>query len=133
MPTLPPSAHAKRTPMSLYTDCVGRDIPAYLSEAWGVRTTLTRMASRLRTVREDIAEAQERGYKGMERVSQSTVALIKRCESELKDAMPHALCVYCQGADGGCNACVGGFHSRLQWDAAVPEKMKVGVPQTQTI
>ena len=124
IPTLPPSANAKRTPMSLYTDCVGREIPAYLSDVWSVRTQLTRMATRLRTVREDITDAQERGVRGMERVPQSTVALIKRCEAELRDAMPHALCVYCQGADGGCSACVGGFHSKLQWDAAVPDNMK---------
>lgn len=124
IPTLPPSAHAKRTPISLYTDCVGREIPAYLSDVWEARTALTRMASRIKLVREDITDAQEHGHKGLQRVPATTVALLKRCESELRDAMPYALCVFCQGADGGCNACIGGFHSKLQWDAAVPEAMK---------
>ena len=127
MPTLPSAAHAKRQPTTLHTDCVGRDVPAYLNDAWESRTALTRLALRLRTVREDIDDGQRLGDKRYTRVTSTTVALIKRCEGELREAMPYALCVFCQGADGGCNACVGGFHSKLQWDAAVPEKMKAAV------
>lgn len=117
--TLPPP------PMTvpLYKDCVGRAIPAYLNAIWEARDELAEMAQRLKDVRLQAEQGHAQGDKCLMRLTATTLALVQNAEGEFRDAMPYALCPYCQGADGGCDVCHDGFVSKTVY-GAVPAKMK---------
>lgn len=111
-------------------DNEGRIIPRLILTAWHGSEwasehlqTLKRMLCQLREIRE-IAEPQG----GIRKYSQCSFgaleAAIANARAELIGAIPHAVCLSCQGqTPDSCNRCKGwGFITIAQWHQAKPEE-----------
>lgn len=111
------------TPTTLYTDCVGRQIPAWLNPIWEAREAIESHIATLKGIRFSIETRHKEQDKAYLRITAVTLAKIQHVEGELKDAMPYAVCPVCQGVEGGCKCCTDGFQSEDQWKVT-PDRMK---------
>lgn len=111
------------TPTTLYTDCVGRQIPAWLNPIWEAREAIESHIATLKGIRFSIETRHKEQDKAYLRITAVTLAKIQHVEGELKDAMPYAVCPVCQGVEGGCKCCTDGFQSEDQWKMT-PDRMK---------
>jgi len=118
--------------VALPKDFTGREIPAWLLPIWQTRDDVCGIIAKVNEMRLSI-EASHAAFKDdpkdasinhcFLRIGCGTLALLQKFEREARASLPHNVCPVCQGADGGCNACMDGFQTEEQY-ALVPDNMK---------
>lgn len=125
---VPPQAKAGALPK----DFTGREIPAWLLPIWQQRESVCELIAKVNELRMAV-EASHAAFNDdpkdasinrcFLRIGCGTLALLQKFEREARATLPHNVCPVCQGADGGCNACMDGFQTEEQY-ALVPDAMK---------
>jgi uncharacterized ParB-like nuclease family protein len=86
------------------TDMLGNPVPPNVAELWMRRTELTELVKLLQKGRLAVAKAQDAGDPLWGNFNFSSVMMhIDNALANVKGAVPHCVCVYCQGI--GCKAC----------------------------
>lgn len=118
--------------VTLPKDFTGREIPAWLLPIWEKRDSVCDIIAKVNELRTSIEEShvvfkddpQDASInRCFLRIGCGTLALLQKFEREARASLPHNVCPVCQGADGGCNACMDGFQTEEQY-ALVPDNMK---------
>jgi uncharacterized ParB-like nuclease family protein len=104
------------------TDMLGNPVPANVAELWMRRTELTELVKLLQKGRLAVAKAQDAGDPLWGNFNFSSVMMhLDNALANVKGAVPHCLCVYCQGI--GCNACRTGIMPLAQYER-LPRELK---------
>lgn len=115
---LPVSGEAKMAPESKPRDCLGFPIPSAILPLWDrqgeIRELMTEV-SRTRKKLREIEESKDPLFKG---VNFSAIqSSMQSAWWNIKQGLPHAVCVACKGKQGGCKDCGGtGFINEHGWD-----------------
>jgi uncharacterized ParB-like nuclease family protein len=113
-PSIPRPAHL--------TDMLGNPVPPNVAELWMRRTELTELVKLLQKGRLAVAKAQDAGDPLWGNFNFSSVMMhIDNALANVKGAVPHCVCVYCQGI--GCKACRTGILPLAQYER-LPRELK---------
>jgi len=104
------------------TDMLGNPVPPNIAELWMRRTELTELVKLLQKGRLAVAKAQDAGDPLWGNFNFSSVMMhIDNALANVKGAVPHCVCVYCQGI--GCKACRTGILPLAQYER-LPRELK---------
>ena len=104
------------------TDMLGNPVPPNVAELWMRRTELTELVKLLQKGRLAVAKAQDAGDPLWGNFNFSSVMMhIDNALANVKGAVPHCVCVYCQGI--GCKACRTGILPLAQYER-LPRELK---------
>jgi len=104
------------------TDMLGNHVPQNIAELWMRRTELTEVVKLIQKGRLAVAKAQDAGDPLWGNFNFSSVMMhIDNALAHLKGAVPHCVCVYCQGI--GCKACRTGLMPVAQYER-LPRELK---------
>jgi len=104
------------------TDMLGNPVPPNVAELWMRRTELTELVKLLQKGRLAVAKAQDAGDPLWGNFNFSSVMMhLDNALANVKGAVPHCLCVYCQGI--GCNSCRTGIMPLAQYER-LPRELK---------
>ena len=104
------------------TDMLGNPVPPNIAELWMRRTELTELVKLLQKGRLAVAKAQDAGDPLWGNFNFSSVMMhLDNALANVKGAVPHCLCVYCQGI--GCKACRTGIMPLAQYER-LPRELK---------
>jgi len=104
------------------TDMLGNPVPPNIAELWMRRTELTELVKLLQKGRLAVAKAQDAGDPLWGNFNFSSVMMhIDNALVHVKGAVPHCVCVYCQGI--GCKACRTGILPLAQYER-LPRELK---------
>ena len=104
------------------TDMLGNPVPPNVAELWMRRTELTELVKLLQKGRLAVAKAQDAGDPLWGNFNFSSVMMhLDNALANVKGAVPHCLCVYCQGI--GCKACRTGIMPLAQYER-LPRELK---------
>lgn len=111
-------------------DSVGVEIPAALIGFWDRGAEIREILGYITAIRARVKKAEENNDPLFAEVGESGFSVIRAslndAWSNIKRAIPYAVCTLCQGIDtDGCAECKGrGFISELFWERCVPEEKK---------
>jgi uncharacterized ParB-like nuclease family protein len=104
------------------TDMLGNHVPQNIAELWMRRTELMEVVKLVQKGRLAVAKAQDAGDPLWGNFNFSSVMMhIDNALAHLKGAVPHCVCVYCQGI--GCKACRTGLMPVAQYER-LPRELK---------
>jgi len=104
------------------TDMIGNHVPKNIAELWVRRTELTEVVKLIQKGRLAVAKAQDAGDPLWGNFNFSSVMMhIDNALAHLKGAVPHCVCVYCQGI--GCKVCRTGLLPVAQYER-LPRELK---------
>ena len=104
------------------TDMLGNPVPPNIAELWMRRTELTELVKLLQKGRLAVAKAQDAGDPLWGNFNFSSVMMhLDNALANVKGAVPHCVCVYCQGI--GCNSCRTGIMPLAQYER-LPRELK---------
>jgi hypothetical protein len=104
------------------TDMLGNPVPPNIAELWMRRTELTELVKLLQKGRLAVAKAQDAGDPLWGNFNFSSVMMhLDNALANVKGAVPHCVCVYCQGI--GCKACRTGILPLAQYER-LPRELK---------
>ena len=104
------------------TDMLGNHVPQNIAELWMRRTELMEVVKLIQKGRLAVAKAQDAGDPLWGNFNFSSVMMhIDNALAHLKGAVPHCVCVYCQGI--GCKACRTGLMPVAQYER-LPRELK---------
>jgi hypothetical protein len=125
----PKKATLKREKVDKLVDNTGLEIPPETLELWnrGQADEVNELLAQLRAVRSKVNAMQASGdvlYREVE--TQQVIANLAQCETELKCAIPYAICYKCNGTSPkGCKFCKErGFVHEHFWKVSVPQEIK---------
>lgn len=117
-------APTSKTLPLVVTDMLGGTVPANVAELWTRRTEVIEIVKNLQKSRLAIVKAQEAGDVLWGNFGFSSVLMhLDNALAHIKGAVPHCVCVYCQGI--GCRACVSGLLPLAQYER-LPRELKKG-------
>jgi len=103
-------------------DMLGNHVPQNIAELWIRRTELMEVVKLIQKGRLAVAKAQDAGDPLWGNFNFSSVMMhIDNALAHLKGAVPHCVCVYCQGI--GCKACRTGLMPVAQYER-LPRELK---------
>ncbi len=104
------------------TDMIGNPVPANIAELWMRRTELTEVVKLLQKGRLAVVKGQNGRDPLWGNFNFSAVMMhIDNALAHIKGAVPHCVCVYCQGI--GCKACRTGLMPVAQYER-LPRELK---------
>jgi hypothetical protein len=104
------------------TDMIGNPVPPNIAELWMRRTELTEIVKSFQKGRLAIVKAQDGRDPLWGNFNFSAVMMhIDNALAHIKGAVPHCVCVYCQGI--GCKACRTGLMPVAQYER-LPRELK---------
>jgi hypothetical protein len=112
-------------------DKLGNIIPPNLAETWGKRESVKAASSAVRGVRLAIKKAQDKHDQTWAGLNFSNALMhLDNVIAQVRGAIPHCVCLYCQGI--GCRACRGvGIMTEFQYGNA-PRDMKEAIERKGT-
>ena len=117
-------ALTSKTLPSIVTDMLGGTVPANVAELWTRRTEVIEVMKGLQKMRLAIVKAQEAADPLWGNFGFSSVLMhLDNALAHIKGAVPHCVCVYCQGI--GCRVCVSGLLPLAQYER-LPRELKKG-------
>jgi uncharacterized ParB-like nuclease family protein len=104
------------------SDMIGNPVPGNIAELWMRRTELTEVVKLFQKGRLAVAKAQDAGDPLWGNFNFSSVMMhLDSALANVKGAVPHCVCVYCQGI--GCKICKSGLLPLAQYER-LPRELK---------